>query len=470
MSGAPSFPGIDGVVPPKRRRRRGLFDFLLLVALGYGVYAKTPVGAVVETGIRVARGQKDHPSWLATFRGRDISSAASPEAAQAVKDLDRLSQNTLPAKLAAAAARHNVDVDALAAVMSVRGQCDDTVCAGKAPDKLSMFVPGATGDVDVDVFAAGLRGALDALATKDHSLALEALFVGQPALKLALDQAERSALEAPNDVEVHAPFFSPATRRGPLQGALSVLLVHRLRTLAWPADSRYRITSPFGERIHPVTGKVSFHNGTDIGTPTGTPLVAAAGGVVKRRSVDSTSGNYVILDLGLGIQTTYCHMSEVAVNERERLQTKDLVGKAGATGRVTGPHLHYILRIADKAVDAERFGKTPTASGAMIPVPEPPPVEPPPTGTGKRKGTKPTTTTTTATKPAPPPATTPSPETTTTPAPATTTPAPAPAPEAIAPAPVTPPAPETPPPPAAEAPSPPPPSSPPPGAAADQAE
>ncbi len=423
-----SLSSASGPVSQGRRRRRGLFDFLLLVALGYGVYAKTPVGAVIETGVRVARGQKERPSWLATFRGRDISSTTSTEAANAIAQLDNAT-TALPARLVAAADANRVDVDALAAVMSVRGRCDDTVCEGLAPDKLSMFAPGASGTVDVDVVARGLRGALDALGTGDNALALEALFVGEPALKLALDQAERSALESPNDVEVHAPFLSPATRRGPLQGALAVLLVHRLRTLAWPADERFRITSPFGERVHPVTGKVSFHNGTDIGTPTGTPLVAASAALVKRKSVDSTSGNYVILDLGLGIQTTYCHMSEVAVSERERLKTKDLVGKAGATGRVTGPHLHYILRIADKAVDAERYGKTPTARGALGDVPAPPAETPPPTKTTTKTTAKTTTTTAKTPRPEAPP---PPPEAPP-PTPAAPSPAPPQTPEASAP-------------------------------------
>jgi murein DD-endopeptidase len=391
--------------PKPPRRRRGLFDFVLLLCLGYAVYARTPIGAVVETGIRVARGQKDHPSWLQTFRGRDTTTTSTAETTRALADLGDFARRGLPARLQAAATTHGVDVDTLAALVAVRGRCDDTACVATAPDRLAMYVPGSSGEVDVDVLARGLKAARAALAAADDELALEALFLGTPALELAIEQARRSGLEAAADVETHAPFLSPGARRGPLQGALAVLLVHRLRTLAWPADARFRITSPFGERVHPVTGKTSFHNGTDIGTPTGTPLLAAHHGTVKRQSVDSVSGNYLILDHGLGVQTTYCHLSATAVRERERIRRRQVVGEAGATGRVTGPHLHYILRIADKAVDPERYGEAPSADGALVAPPAP--TTPPPT-------TTPTTTptpkkATPSKKPAPAPPSTPAP-------------------------------------------------------------
>lgn len=360
---------------PAPRRRRGLFDTVLLACLGYAVYAATPVGAVVETGIRVARGQKDHPSWFATFRGRDTAAPPSSVANNAA--LADMAQGDIPAALQRAADTHGVNRDALAAVVAVRGACTADACTADAPDKLAMYAPGNAGRVDVDVIARALKAARVALATDNDELAIEALFLGTPAVTLAVEQARRSSLEGPDDVEVHGSFLAPGARRGPLQGALAVLLVHRLRTLAWPADSRFRITSPFGERVHPVTGKTTFHNGTDVGVPSGTPLMSAHNGQVKRQSVDSISGNYVIVDHGLGIQTTYCHLTEATVRERERLRRLDVIGNSGATGRVTGPHLHYVLRLSDKAVDPERYGQAPGNSGALVAPPPPPPPPPP---------------------------------------------------------------------------------------------
>jgi murein DD-endopeptidase len=396
--------------PSKPRRRRGLFDFVLLLCLGYAVYARTPIGAVVETGIRVARGQKDHPSWLQTFRGRDTTTTSTAETTRALADLGDFARRGLPARLQTAAASHGVDVDTLAALVAVRGQCDEQRCEASAPDRLAMFAPGHSGTVDVDVLARALKAARAELVEGDDALAIEALFLGVTPLELAIARARRSGLDAPADVETHAPFLSPAARRGPLQGALAVLLVHRLRTLAWPADGRFRITSPFGERVHPVTGKTSFHNGTDIGTPTGTPLLSAHDGTVKRRSVDSVSGTYLILDHGLGVQTTYCHLSATAVAERERVRRRQVVGEAGATGRVTGPHLHYILRIADKAVDPERYGEAPRADGALVAPPVTPQAPKPVTPKAPKPASPKDKTPSSPPPSTPPPVSTPPPE------------------------------------------------------------
>jgi len=400
------------------RRRRGLLDFVLLIGLAWGVYAATPIGAVVETAIRVSRGQKDHPSWFATFRGRDTA-AASSTGTVATAAMGQLARGSLPPALIKAAADHDVDADALAALVAVRGACDFSACGADAPDRLAMFVPGAVGRVDVDVLAAGLQAAKAALTTRNDELALEALFLGAPSLTLAVEQARRSALDAADDVEVHAPFLSPGQRRGPLQGALAVLLVHRLRTLAWPADG-FRISSPYGERVHPVTGKVSLHNGTDIATPTGTPLKAAHNGTVKRASVDSISGNYVVLDHGLGVQTTYCHLSEVDSVEKHRVAREGVIGLSGSTGRVTGPHLHYILRVNATAVDAEQYGHAPGNIGALTAPSLPPPPPPPEKAPVAPKKKKPAT----ATEPTPaaPPEPTPTPTPAPTPEPAVTTP------------------------------------------------
>jgi murein DD-endopeptidase len=353
--------------PP--RKRRGLLDMMLAVALCYGVYAKTPIGAVAETAVRVAQGQKDRPSWFATFKGRETDVKPPPVEATTLS-----TDSALPASVLAAAEKHKVDVDALAALVAVRGACDAAgKCTLTAPDRLAFFAPGKSGTVDVDAVAAGLAAAVkttDAVGSVPASyrweLAVEALFVGAT-LPLAVAQAQKSGLAAPVDVEVHAPFYSPATRRGPLQGALSVLLVQRLRTLAWPA-SGFRITSPFGERIHPVTGLKSFHNGTDIGTPVGTALLSAHHGSIKRASKDSISGNFVIVDHGLGVQTTYCHMDAFSIAEKDHVERAAVLGASGATGRITGPHLHYILRINDKAVDAEQYGQSPTRTLGLTPV------------------------------------------------------------------------------------------------------
>jgi murein DD-endopeptidase MepM/ murein hydrolase activator NlpD len=354
------------------RPRGGLLDVVLAGALCWAVYASTPLGAIAETAVRVARGQKDHPSWFATFRGRDVAMTPTTTLTPTTTEPDA-GTGTVPAAIAAAAQKHRVDVDALAALVVTRGSCDEQGrCTAVAPDRLAALVPGKTGTVDVDDLAKGLARAKDDLATTSGPIsaeaAVEALFVGAPAVRIALSQAARSALPAPDDVEVHAPFLSPATRRGPLQGALVVLQRYRLRTLAWPGDG-FAVTSSFGDRIHPVTGEKKFHNGTDIGMPVGTALPSAHDGTVRRAGRDSISGNYVVVDHGLGIQTSYCHLSDIDTAEHARVRRREVLGRSGATGRVTGPHLHYVLRIGDRPVDAETFGEHARGHGVAPPPP-----------------------------------------------------------------------------------------------------
>jgi murein DD-endopeptidase MepM/ murein hydrolase activator NlpD len=363
-SPAPSSPPSPGPTAAAPRPVRGLLDAVLVVGLAWAVYASTPAGAIVETGIRIARGQRDHPSWLATFRGRETA-VATPTMAPAG---DAVLAGRLPAPLERAARDTRVDVDVLAAFVAARGQCDDDgACAARAPD--DTFTPalaGAAGHLvgaDViadalartraDLVAAGVVTADDAAA---WMLAVEALFIGPRAVGLAVAQARASRHAAAEDVDVHAPFLPPSVRRGPLQGALAVLLVHRLRTLAWPGEG-FRVTSSFGDRVHPITGRVSFHNGVDIGMPTGTPVPSAQAGVVTRAARDSLSGNYVIVDHGLGVTTAYCHLDAHGVAERQRVARRFPVGPSGSTGRSTGPHLHYVLRLQGKAVDPEAHGE-----------------------------------------------------------------------------------------------------------------
>jgi murein DD-endopeptidase len=357
------------------RHRRGLLDTVLAVCLVYGVYAKTPLGAVAETAVRVARGQSNHPSWLSTFRGREtqVSTTAVAHLSTPAVTADA----PLPKEVLAAALEHRVDAEALAAFISVSGGCGSQGCTVKAPAALARYVPGASGDVSMAVLAQGLAAASAAVAAgpaprgTDLPLerAVESLFIGHDQVQRAVDLAVASQRNAPDDVESHAEYLPPSTRRGALQAALPVLYALRLRTLAWPAEPSWRISSPFGERIHPVTGERKHHNGTDIAVPTGTPLRASYRGKVKRESEDSISGQYIVLALGLGIEVTYCHLSVADVHDGEWVARAQRVALSGATGRITGPHLHYILRLHGQAVDAEKFGESPTARGELAPTP-----------------------------------------------------------------------------------------------------
>lgn len=123
--------------------------------------------------------------------------------------------------------------------------------------------------------------------------------------------------------------------------------------LGWPAEGP--ITSPFGMRVHPVSGAKKFHKGIDLGIPSGTAIHAALAGVVERSSYDAYNGHIVILDHGAQVRTLYLHNSQRLVAEGDSVSTSHTISKSGETGIATGPHLHYQLEILGEPVDPMLF-------------------------------------------------------------------------------------------------------------------
>lgn len=121
-----------------------------------------------------------------------------------------------------------------------------------------------------------------------------------------------------------------------------------------PIDAM-RLTSSFGMRTHPVLGKRMRHNGIDIPASTGTPIYAPADGVVGRAQRLGGYGNYAEISHGNGIETRFGHMSRIAVFPGQRIKQGQIVGYVGSTGRSTGPHLHYEVRIAGTPVNPIPF-------------------------------------------------------------------------------------------------------------------
>jgi murein DD-endopeptidase MepM/ murein hydrolase activator NlpD len=112
-----------------------------------------------------------------------------------------------------------------------------------------------------------------------------------------------------------------------------------------------RISSDYGMRNHPVLGRRRKHNGIDLAAPTGTPVYATADGIVGRADWFSSYGLYISIDHGAELETRYAHLSRLAVAAGERVRKGDLIGYVGSTGRSTGPHLHYEVRVDGVAVN-----------------------------------------------------------------------------------------------------------------------
>ena len=109
----------------------------------------------------------------------------------------------------------------------------------------------------------------------------------------------------------------------------------------WPVASSHRVTSPFGWRTHPITGRQHLHGGIDIAAPNGTPILAAKAGVVVISQYGSSYGNYVVISHPDGTRTLYAHMSQRSVSAGDTVNQGQTVGLVGSTGSSTGNHLHF---------------------------------------------------------------------------------------------------------------------------------
>lgn len=112
-----------------------------------------------------------------------------------------------------------------------------------------------------------------------------------------------------------------------------------------------RLSSDFGMRVHPVLGGLRGHKGVDLAGPIGTPVLATADGTISKAEWFSSYGLYVAIEHGGDLQTRYGHMSRLNVGPGQTVRKGDVIGFIGSTGRSTGPHLHYEVRVAGVAVN-----------------------------------------------------------------------------------------------------------------------
>lgn len=131
--------------------------------------------------------------------------------------------------------------------------------------------------------------------------------------------------------------------------------VDRMPNIPPVSHSRVKITSGFGSRIDPFSRRIRLHEGVDISAPRGCRVVATAKGEVTFAGWESDYGYLVKIDHGGGICTWYAHLDKVTVRVGESVERGDEIGKLGNTGRSTGPHVHYEVRVNDKPVNGEKY-------------------------------------------------------------------------------------------------------------------
>jgi murein DD-endopeptidase MepM/ murein hydrolase activator NlpD len=121
----------------------------------------------------------------------------------------------------------------------------------------------------------------------------------------------------------------------------------------WPVEGQ--VTGSFGERIDPFNGEGAFHSGVDIGSSYGHAIIAPADGVVTLTETMGGYGKTIMIDHGNGISTRYGHLSGFAVTAGQHIQRGEVIGYVGESGRSTGPHLHYEVRINDTPVNPYKY-------------------------------------------------------------------------------------------------------------------
>jgi murein DD-endopeptidase MepM/ murein hydrolase activator NlpD len=165
------------------------------------------------------------------------------------------------------------------------------------------------------------------------------------------------------------PTTSPATKVASIPSAAT----YRPASVSIPSRMPVNgaaLTSGFGMRWHPVIGGRHQHKGVDLAQPVGSPVYATADGVVSRADWFSSYGLYISLEHGGNIQTRYGHLSRLNVAAGQTVHKGDLIGYVGTTGRSTGPHLHYEVRIAGVAVNPIPYlqGGIQTAAATTAPL------------------------------------------------------------------------------------------------------
>lgn len=145
------------------------------------------------------------------------------------------------------------------------------------------------------------------------------------------------------------------TRRAGAQARLPTLM---------PVRYTY-VSSPFGWRRNPVTGRHAMHDGIDLAAPKGTPIKAASGGIVVRAGRESGYGKMVEISHGNGLETIYAHASKLKVKAGQLVSKGQVIALVGRTGRATGPHLHFEVRMAGHPLDPTLFLRKSSAHRVM---------------------------------------------------------------------------------------------------------
>jgi len=302
---------------------------LSLLGTAHIAGAAPAIVATFSSEVSVARMQSEVAAMqgeLATIRRQAAVHAASLEQRQAFLDavLTGKDVTALPAETASLSAE---TAAAVAPLHGVEGR--QVAIAARA----TAFVEAQYRDTTSRLAKAGIP--VGRLATANTGL-------GGP-----YEPIDTTAVKGAPDPQFRALFLSWKRLDQLQQGIVAIPSLK-------PVDS-IDFTSGFGVRSDPFRGGSAMHAGVDIRGPLGTPIYATADGIVDRAGVASGYGNLIELNHGRGIQTRYGHLSAILVQPGQRVKRGALIGRMGSTGRSTGNHLHYEVRLDGTAVNPMPF-------------------------------------------------------------------------------------------------------------------
>ena len=188
----------------------------------------------------------------------------------------------------------------------------------------------ATIEDDLEAQSAKLENEIKELVAKAEAEAAEAArkkAAEEAARKKAAEEAARKKAAEGNSAQTTTQAASDGSGK-----------------MLWPAPGYKTISSPYGNRMHPIKKKTLFHSGIDIAAPSGVNIVAAKSGTVIISRMESGYGNTVVIDHGGGITTLYGHCSKLLVKAGQKVKAGETIAKVGSTGVSTGPHLHFEVR------------------------------------------------------------------------------------------------------------------------------
>ena len=293
--------------------RGGLLDLGLVAVVAMAAWGRTPVGGLVDRAVSAALGRDGDLPALTSF----FETGAPPAEVVALVEHAVLPPDPSP--------------------------------DGAFPEPYRTAARMALAD------DAGALASIDGVYAGDPESALEIYAIGADLHGRAVARARAAGATDPEHLAGHRAFLPEAAARRADRVVSGTMALGTILHLQWPLQGAYRVTSGYGMRFHPVLKIQKFHDGVDLAVPEGTPVYAAQSGQIVAVKTNGVGGNYVSIDHGNGVRTSYCHLSEQDVVVGQMVGAGERIGLSGNTGRSTGPHLHFGVRISGSTVDPLRL-------------------------------------------------------------------------------------------------------------------